>query len=43
MNVNIHQSWKTYLQPEFEKPYFKDLAYLNTLRSLYLLTLDSHE
>lgn len=26
MNVNIHQSWKTYLQAEFEKPYFKDLA-----------------
>lgn len=26
MNVNIHQSWKTYLQPEFDKPYFKDLA-----------------
>ena len=26
MNVNIHQSWKTYLQAEFDKPYFKDLA-----------------
>tara|TARA_R110002111_G_scaffold53887_1_gene93464 strand:+ start:25859 stop:26533 length:675 start_codon:yes stop_codon:yes gene_type:complete len=25
MNVNIDQSWKTYLNPEFEKPYFKDL------------------
>ena len=26
MNVNIHQSWKPYLQQEFDKPYFKDLA-----------------
>mgnify|MGYP000412346690 CR=1 FL=1 len=26
MNVDIHQSWKPYLQPEFEKPYFKDLV-----------------
>ncbi len=26
MNVNIEQSWKTYLNPEFEKPYFKDLV-----------------
>ncbi|WP_299123119.1 uracil-DNA glycosylase [uncultured Winogradskyella sp.] len=26
MNVDIHQSWKPYLQAEFEKPYFKDLA-----------------
>jgi uracil-DNA glycosylase len=26
MNVNIHQSWKPYLQKEFDKPYFKDLA-----------------
>ena len=25
MNVNIDQSWKTYLNPEFEKPYFKNL------------------
>ena len=25
MNVNIDQSWKTYLNPEFEKPYFKEL------------------
>ena len=26
MNVNIHESWKAHLQPEFEKPYFKDLV-----------------
>ena len=26
MNVKIHDSWKDYLQPEFDKPYFKDLA-----------------
>jgi uracil-DNA glycosylase len=26
MNVNIHQSWKPYLQQEFDKPYFKDLT-----------------
>lgn len=26
MNVDIHQSWKPYLETEFEKPYFKDLA-----------------
>jgi uracil-DNA glycosylase len=26
MNVNIHDSWKFYLQPEFEKPYFKYLT-----------------
>ena len=26
MNVNIHQSWKPYLQNEFDKPYFKALA-----------------
>ncbi|WP_179018881.1 uracil-DNA glycosylase [Winogradskyella forsetii] len=26
MNVNIDQSWKKYLNPEFEKPYFKDLV-----------------
>ncbi|WP_400078342.1 uracil-DNA glycosylase [Winogradskyella sp. R77965] len=26
MNVDIHQSWKPYLKPEFEKPYFKDLT-----------------
>lgn len=26
MNVNIHQSWKPYLQEEFNKPYFKDLV-----------------
>ena len=26
MNVNIHQSWKTLLQEEFEKPYFKSLV-----------------
>ncbi|MGZ0016849.1 uracil-DNA glycosylase [Yeosuana sp. AK3] len=25
MKVNIHQSWKTHLQEEFDKPYFKDL------------------
>lgn len=25
MNVNINQSWKTYLNSEFEKPYFKEL------------------
>jgi uracil-DNA glycosylase len=26
MNVDIHDSWKPYLQDEFEKPYFKDLV-----------------
>ena len=26
MNVNIHKSWKPYLQEEFEKPYFKNLT-----------------
>ena len=26
MNVEIHKSWKPYLQKEFEKPYFKDLV-----------------
>lgn len=25
MNVNIHHSWKPFLQPEFETSYFKDL------------------
>jgi uracil-DNA glycosylase len=26
MNVNIHDSWKSHLETEFQKPYFKDLA-----------------
>ncbi len=26
MNVSIHQSWKPFLQQEFDKPYFKDLV-----------------
>jgi len=26
MDVNIHESWKPYLQDEFDKPYFRDLA-----------------
>ncbi|WP_299886776.1 uracil-DNA glycosylase [uncultured Lacinutrix sp.] len=26
MNVDIHNSWKQYLEPEFEKPYFKNLV-----------------
>ncbi len=26
MNVNIHQSWKSLLAPEFEKPYFNSLV-----------------
>ncbi|EDP70805.1 uracil-DNA glycosylase [Flavobacteriales bacterium ALC-1] len=26
MNVDIHQSWKPFLQPEFVKPYFKSLV-----------------
>lgn len=26
MSINIHESWKTRLQPEFEKPYFKELT-----------------
>ena len=26
MNLDIHHSWKSYLQPEFEKPYFKNLV-----------------
>ena len=25
MNVKIHESWKSHLQSEFEKPYFKEL------------------
>ena len=25
MNLVLHQSWKSFLQPEFEKQYFKDL------------------
>lgn len=26
MKVNIHESWKSYLKEEFEKPYFKNLT-----------------
>ena len=26
MNVDIHESWKQHLNPEFEKPYFSDLV-----------------
>lgn len=26
MDIDIHQSWKPYLQSEFEKPYFNDLV-----------------
>ena len=26
MNVKINESWKVYLQDEFEKPYFKELT-----------------
>lgn len=26
MQVNIHQSWNSYLQNEFDKPYFQELA-----------------
>ena len=26
MNVDIHESWKPYLEAEFEKPYFKELV-----------------
>ena len=26
MNVNIHPSWKVQMQPEFDKPYFSELA-----------------
>ena len=26
MNVEIHNSWKSYLQDEFNKPYFTDLV-----------------
>ena len=26
MKVDIHNSWRPFLQPEFEKPYFKDLV-----------------
>jgi uracil-DNA glycosylase len=26
MTVDIHRSWKPFLQPEFSKPYFKDLV-----------------
>ncbi len=33
MNVTIHESWKTHLQPEFEKPYFKQLTHF--LRTEY--------
>lgn len=27
MDVKIHKSWKPYLEPEFNKPYFKDLIH----------------
>ncbi|MCL4157376.1 UNVERIFIED_CONTAM: hypothetical protein GTU68_037187 [Idotea baltica] len=31
MNLNIHESWKLYLETEFKKPYFKDLlTFVNT-------------
>ena len=33
MDVNIHQSWKPYLEEEFSKPYFKDLV--NFVKSEY--------
>ena len=33
MSVNIHESWKPYLEEEFDKPYFKDL--INFIRSEY--------
>ncbi|ULC58365.1 uracil-DNA glycosylase [Flaviramulus sp. BrNp1-15] len=33
MNVDIHQSWKHYLEDEFNKPYFKDLV--NFVKSEY--------
>lgn len=26
MNLNIHRSWKPFLELEFSKPYFKDLV-----------------
>ncbi len=31
MNVEIHESWKPYLQAEFDKPYFEDLTRFVTL------------
>ncbi|MFD0988799.1 uracil-DNA glycosylase [Mariniflexile jejuense] len=36
MNVDIHKSWKPYLEPEFEKPYFKDLV--NFVKTEYKTT-----
>lgn len=36
MNVDIHDSWKLYLEPEFEKPYFKDLV--NFVKTEYKTT-----
>lgn len=33
MNVDIHESWKPYLEVEYGKPYFKDLA--NFIRTEY--------
>ena len=33
MDVNIHQSWKPYIEEEFSKPYFKDLV--NFVKSEY--------
>ena len=36
MQVNIADSWKNILQPEFEKPYFKDLT--NFVKSAYAKT-----
>jgi len=33
MNVEIHESWKPYLQAEFDKPYFKNLT--NFIKSEY--------
>ena len=26
MKFDLHESWKPYLEAEFEKPYFKDLV-----------------
>ena len=36
MNIDIHKSWKPYLEPEFEKPYFKDLV--NFVKTEYKTT-----
>ena len=35
MQVKIEDSWKKVLQPEFEKPYFKELTNTNARLKMY--------